>query len=149
MPTPRYRGGRPRKHPDGVRTSIHGSGRPPGSARGRPRVEEHGNRTMYTNGCRCDSCRKANSDYHRALRNGDIPRSEHRPPRGGIRPNGTRSVGPGLTRPPSTIRTPKLGDLLTPCWCERYHDYLPAIDITQGRTWTCGAPNCKPTGDAA
>jgi hypothetical protein len=52
MPTPRYRGGRPRKHPDGVRTSIHGSGRPPGSARGRPRVEEHGNRTMYTNGCR-------------------------------------------------------------------------------------------------
>jgi hypothetical protein len=82
MPTPRYRGGRPRKHPEGVRTSIHGIIRPPGSVR--------------------------------------------------------VQAGTGYG-----------GRLLTPCWCERYHDYLPAIDIAQGRTWSCGAPNCKPTGDAA
>ncbi len=36
------------------------------------------------------------------------------------------------------------GSLLVACWCQQQADYLPADDIWNGTTWSCGQPHCTP-----
>jgi hypothetical protein len=36
------------------------------------------------------------------------------------------------------------GLLLAPCWCEQRLDYLDVDDVLNGRTFSCGLPECHP-----
>lgn len=64
-----------------------------------------------------------------------------------LHPPGLRTSVHGVIRPPGATRvragSPHSG-LLTPCWCERYHDYIPARDVANGRTFSCGGTGCEP-----
>jgi hypothetical protein len=87
-------------------------------------MKGHGTTTRYKNGCRCERCRQANTNYHR-----------HR-----------RSAGTGLAEPLQQPNPwePVDGMLPVECWCRRKVVKVAVEDIQQLRTQSCGEPDCGP-----
>lgn len=96
----------------------------------------HGTLTGYMNhGCRCEPCRAENARYFRERRAGQPSAKEQR-----------ATSGFTLRRVPTAhaVRARPSGELLVTCWCEDALVSVPALDVREGRTYSCGLRKCMP-----
>lgn len=77
-------------------------------------MAEHGTRTNYRYGCRCDACREAHNAYYRQ------------------------------TRYRTTTNSPNGPHVRMACYCGRVPVWVPEKDVLGGKSRSCGRKGCQP-----